>query len=615
MPPSGKTIKKVTKGTSESGHERVVLTISDDDRKKGTQSKDARAQSKDGENTNPGSAYPGKGTEASGHGDGDSKRNSGKEKELTEQCVITDGTPQFKAQHIVLLTVLLLPLLVVLTMLSCRCLGSRRPHGEQGHSPGAGDFGPQRGICATGLAEGLSGTGERRPQTVFVVFLVAFQILTKVNITVILTTAHLMVTKELSTGGGHVTDSQSVLGGATSGLLIAVGPIGGCIAVVVIGCCRLLRWPRETCMGACTLVSLACVGFVVGLRMESFVMMMLCRLVSGCGEGAAFLGQCYLARLSSPSVRTELFGLVELGTAAGLVGGPLLASVTSTWFESAETGETALLATAALACSLFLFVRNCLPSNEALGCHNFTPDDQPCWKMDIAWPEETWSAVLTTLSCSTTRLLCRLVWESCAVMVLTAHFCLGYNYSGYGASLVICAYVIVQLVFVRCCTHMSDHNMVRVCELMELCGLIMIFRLPRDLHRTLQDDVMHRASALGNIMVFLMGSALFYTGNCLTAAPVNSWGTKACPHEVGLLFYNNVAINISIATGAFLSRLFAGTDPHQNMLVLILLPAVLIQMLILEMSIGRRCDRHGHHSLPTVRSIASPEASTDGQRA
>jgi len=147
---------------------------------------------------------------------------------------------------------------------------------------------------------------------------------------------------------------------------------------------------------------------------------------------------------------------------------------------------------------------------------------------------------------------------------------------------------------------------------MELIGLIMIFRLPRDLHRTLQDDVMHRESALGNIMVFLMGSALFYTGNCLTAAPVNSWGTKACPHQVGLLFYNNVAVQLSIAAGAFLSRLFAGTDPHQNMLVLVLLPAVLVQMMILEMGIGRKHDGHGH---PTAISFASAEASTDGQRA
>mmetsp|Transcript_58910 Transcript_58910/g.113621 ORF Transcript_58910/g.113621 Transcript_58910/m.113621 type:complete len:130 (-) Transcript_58910:456-845(-) len=124
----------------------------------------------------------------------------------------------------------------------------------------------------------------------------------------------------------------------------------------------------------------------------------------------------------------------------------------------------------------------------------------------------------------------------------------------------------------------------------------MIFRMPRNLHQTLQDDVMHRESALGNIMMFLMGSALFYTGNCLTAAPINSWGTKACPHQIGLLFYNCVAIMLSIAAGAFFSRLFVGTDPHQNMLVMVLLPAVVVQMVILEIGLGRQDRGHG---LPT----------------
>merc|ERR1719277_1444765 len=72
----------------------------------------------------------------------------------------------------------------------------------------------------------------------------------------------------------------------------------------------------------------------------------------------------------------------------------------------------------------------------------------------------------------------------------------------------------------------------------------------------------------------------------MTSAPLNSWGTKRGPRDAGILFYNNLAVQIGVCGGAYLSRLFAGTDPHQNVLVFALLPVVFVQVLLSEVALG-----------------------------
>jgi len=310
--------------------------------------------------------------------------------------------------------------------------------------------------------------------------------------------------------------------------------------------------------------------------------------VSGLGEGAGFLGQTYLARLSSPGERTEIFGMWELGVAAGLIGGPTITSLSSSLADKDQaTGEGGVWITAALAFLLLSATWGCFPSSTELTERaGYDAAERPCWHMDADMPEEKWVAVLVTSASTTVRLLSRLVWEASAVMVLTAHFCLGYSYSGYGASFVILFHLSAQAIFVKFCSWMTDHNLVRCCECIELCGLLLIFRLPRDLDKTIEDDIIHRESALVNIMIFLIGSGLFYAGNCLTSAPLNSWGTKRGPREACVLFYQNLAVQAGVCGGACLSRLFAGADPHQNTLVFVLLPTVLAQILLSEMGLG-----------------------------
>jgi len=227
------------------------------------------------------------------------------------------------------------------------------------------------------------------------------------------------------------------------------------------------------------------------------------------------------------------------------------------------------------------------PSNEELRADSFERGSAAPWQLDATMNEEKWVATLVTCSSTTARLLTRLVWEASAVMVLTAHFCLGFAYSGYGASFVVVFYLVAQIGFVQVCAKMTDHELVRACETLEVIGLVLIFRIPQGLQETLRDDILHTWHAMFNITVFLLGSGLFYTGNCLTSAPLNSWGTKRGPREVCILFYQNLAVQVGVCGGCYLSRFFAGTDPHQNTLVFVLLPVVLAQILLSELGLGR----------------------------
>eukprot|EP00928_Gymnodinium_smaydae_P077627 TRINITY_DN61016_c0_g1_i1.p1 TRINITY_DN61016_c0_g1~~TRINITY_DN61016_c0_g1_i1.p1 ORF type:complete len:116 (+),score=3.60 TRINITY_DN61016_c0_g1_i1:41-349(+) len=86
--------------------------------------------------------------------------------------------------------------------------------------------------------------------------------------------------------------------------------------------------------------------------------------------------------------------------------------------------------------------------------------------------------------------------------------------------------------------------------------------------------------------LFLLGSSLFYTGNCLTSAPLSSWGTKRGPREACTLFYNHVCVQVGVCAGAYVARLFSGLDPHQNTVVALLTPMVLAQGCLSELGMS-----------------------------
>ncbi|CAJ1409550.1 unnamed protein product [Effrenium voratum] len=311
---------------------------------------------------------------------------------------------------------------------------------------------------------------------------------------------------------------------------------------------------------------------------------MIClRFLGGLGEGALYLGHVYLARLSSPDQRTRIFGYWELGTAAGLVGGPAIASALagSAWNDLLPgTGELMTLSVAAAAAVLLLLVSALFPSSAQLSISG-----KEMLPVAPVLAAKEWTVQLTLSGSTVVRLLLRLAWEAAAWIVLATHFCLGHEKSGYGITATFCLYMAGQGVFVLLCQHYSDHQMIRSCECLELLGLVLMFRMPSDVETTLMEDVMG-SSAFVRLGLFLLGSAFFYTGNCLTSAPLSSWATKHGPRSETVMLSAHLAIQSGVCAGGLLSRIFTSMDPHQNMIVAMLLPVVCMQIVLSELGIG-----------------------------
>jgi len=566
-----------------------------------------------------------------------------------ERCVITGGSLSFSFAHWVVLGVVMVPLVAVIfivgqirwgTLSACASLGvscvpwatphpspaantlcggaGTRPQMLRRFIPAPGDDLSTLGPYSTVLASDQASEHRLAPSVV--VLLVCLVVLLKLNVSQLLTTSHLIVSAMDTRAAIHVANKSvevddvqgerrpdvmsaletfgslldagrnEGLGGAVSGVLIGAEPFGGIIGVVFVSHC-MLPIPRQTLVGACVLVFIGSALSIVALSGHSLPLLFMSRVLGGTAEGALFLGQTYLARLSSKERRTEVFGYWELGTAMGLLGGPTATSIVSTYFFPGNPGMAGACMMAALSCWLGTLLSVALPSNDDLGAAYFAARQRADWLPDEDMSSEKCVVALVNTTSTVVRLLMRLLWEASAVLVLAAHFCLGHVYSGYGATSVICMYLISQLIFVHLIRRLklTDHGLIQICEFMELCGLLMMLRRPRDAQAIEREDVMDSGSSVMNILVFLTGSSLFYAGNCLTSAPLGSWSTKRGPREACVLFYSHIAIHGGVCLGACLARLFTGTDPHQNTLVILLLPMVLAQVGLSE--IGLRVGR------------------------
>lgn len=52
------------------------------------------------------------------------------------------------------------------------------------------------------------------------------------------------------------------------------------------------------------------------------------------------------------------------------------------------------------------------------------------------------------------------------------------------------------------------------------------------------------------------------------------------------MFFAHLAIQCGVFAGGLLSRVFTSMDPHQNMIVAMLLPVVCLQIMLSELGIG-----------------------------
>jgi len=305
-------------------------------------------------------------------------------------------------------------------------------------------------------------------------------------------------------------------------------------------------------------------------------LMMVLRFISGFSEGCTFLGQIYLARLSSDDVRTEVFAVCEFGLAIGLAMGPVVTSI----FEFQDSlGVVGILAFSLGAYMMVLF-----PTNEELGSEILLEEEAilPCWRMDVDMNAQKWVAASVSWASSVSRPLLRLAWEGSAVMVLSAHYCLGYKITGYLVSGVIGMYLCSQSLFVRICGWMTDHKLIQHCEMLQLIGLFAMLRWPLDLVEAEEQDIRRASSVIWRVTVFVIASGMVYSGNCLMAAPMNAWSTKKGPRKNCVLMYNNLAVQLGMCFGAVSSRIFSGWDPHPNTVFITLLPIVLSHFCLSE---------------------------------
>eukprot|EP00928_Gymnodinium_smaydae_P087581 TRINITY_DN7182_c0_g1_i5.p1 TRINITY_DN7182_c0_g1~~TRINITY_DN7182_c0_g1_i5.p1 ORF type:complete len:514 (+),score=37.53 TRINITY_DN7182_c0_g1_i5:73-1614(+) len=451
----------------------------------------------------------------------------------------------------------------------------------------------------------------RRPSSSLVFLLVLLMVLLKLNVSQMLTTSHLIVTriseandKESDSNSTHASPDHplihmnrkdSPLGGVTSGVLIAAEPFGGVLGVLIASS-SFLESPREAFIGACGIVFFGSIGCIFAIQQSSLPLLLVFRVFSGLAEGSLYIGQTYLAKLSSAETRTEIFGFWELGTAMGLLSGPAITSVLSTFFSDGEhVGESGLRLIALLAAWLGTCMMAALPSSQALVEAATSASDaaeisemQHPWEFDRGMTPDKWIVAIVSTTSTVVRLMMRLLWEASAVLVLAAHFCLGHITAGYAATWVVCAYLLAQCLFVQVIrkTRISDHRIIQGCEVLELFGLMLMLRKPQDARVTEQEDVMESHSSYTNITFFLLGSSLFYAGNCLTSAPLSSWGTKRGPREACTLFYNHLCVQVGVCVGALLARLFSGLDPHQNTVVALLTPMVLAQACLSELGMS-----------------------------
>jgi len=502
--------------------------------------------------------------------------------DIPEHCVITDGVVTFSKLHVAVLLLMMLPVALVLLLIVCCNSGMLLGFWlGRNASPLAYDPGTRRSSF---------DIPRTMPPLSLTLLLVLLMVLMKINVTSVLTTAHIII-DGLKGQGAFPTASKFAWGsfqipseGLASGVLLASEPFGGIFGVLLVGA-YMLRKPKETVLASCAIVLICSIGFLLALRISSLLLMILLRFLSGLAEGSLYLGHVYLARLSATDARTKIFGYWELGTAAGLVSGPALASFLATgpWAQVLQgPGEAMAVCIAMLACCLMVAILLFFPSTSEL-CEDGAVGARPL--SGAALTDRAWTVQLTLSGSTIVRLLLRLAWEAAAAIVLATHFCLGHKMSGYGITVTFVLYMAAQSIFVMYCENFSDHTLIRSCEFLEMIGLVLMFRVPSDVETTLMEDVIG-ASAFIRLAQFLFGSALFYTGNCLTSAPLSSWATKFGPGSESVMFFAHLAIQCGVFAGGLLSRVFTSMDPHQNMIVAMLLPVVCLQIMLSELGIG-----------------------------
>eukprot|EP00928_Gymnodinium_smaydae_P042058 TRINITY_DN28386_c0_g2_i1.p1 TRINITY_DN28386_c0_g2~~TRINITY_DN28386_c0_g2_i1.p1 ORF type:complete len:938 (+),score=120.51 TRINITY_DN28386_c0_g2_i1:69-2882(+) len=515
--------------------------------------------------------------------------------DATEKCVVTTGQPFASfgpTQWFILLASMLPTCMTIMLVCSVKRSAQMAIDNPEAHLDDT---------VESVVAEEVDIDANARPSSTFQAMCALTNIILRLNVTSVLSNSHVLLEKAFQNSSSVIPDDTFLM---LSGAFIGAAPVGGVIGLMFIVRSRL-AFPREGCILTCLFVFVGNCGILFAMGRGDVYMMLFFRVITGLGEGSQFVCQTYLAKLTAPAHRTEVFGIFELGTAVGLVSGPFVTSM-----SKGPLGDSGgLIVTVGVSFAAFVLMIAIFPSNESLDAAGVEADEvyRPCWMLDVKMSAVKWIAASVMWSAAATRLLLRLMWESSAVLVLAEHFCLGYEFAGYGASSVVCLHVFAQSLFVKLCAGYSEHKLLKVCETVEILGVLLMLRWPQQVNETIQNDIRDQGPAFIHIVTFTIGSFMFYSGNCMSAAPMTSWSSKHGPRSSCVMFYNHIAILLGISAGATLSRMIAGVDPHQNVLVTLLLPVVFVQSLLVEtgfrsISIGKDDTADECSSLSSART-------------
>lgn len=508
---------------------------------------------------------------------GDAKKRSSDH--VVENCVVTSGWPKIGVEQVTAVClVLLLPFAAMLWLLCVRFdLVDPRNYNRNARTP----------------SEVIGSQNSGRPSEVFLYLITAVVFVQKLNMTVILSSSHVMTASAQNAKPG---DPKS-LGGISSGLLIAAEPLGGTLGLLFTSV-YLMPHPRQVFFMSTVLVfisNLVFFGVYEYGRLEDLIFL---RFISGFGESCFFIAQLYAVRTSSAEFRTRVFAVLEFGFAMGMVGGPLLTSV----FNARRSLVFVSLMAAALFCIIFL----CFPSDDDLGVQEVKAEEMArrCWQLDENLNLEKLIVSCVCWLSAAFRVILRLTWEGSAVLVLSSHFCLGYRFTGYLLGIVAGSYCIMQMVFV----HFSqgrddDHSLIRLFEGVQVFGVLCILQVPQDIVAE-EQEIFDPWSITQRVGFFIVASVFIYSGNCLMAAPMNAWSTKSGTRPSCVLFYTNVSVQIGGAVGPILSRIFLSVDPHPNTMFVLLLAIVGVHLALSELAFGTLAHHLAKHSNPALRVSA-----------
>jgi len=525
-----------------------------------------------------------------------------------------------------LLWALPVPATCLLVVLAFACVGFLWPARTHGASfkltatqkpvgPGTSWSGSR--ASSTGLASlghELTHNGPLEPPNVLVFAVMVAEFLMNANLTVAIPTSQHAVANSMKTVGFQdhlsrtIVHSGGMLGVYGIGALLAVFPFLLTTRISIRGCflaqCVCLVVGNSVFIGASSSLGREM------LRSWAETVLLLGRLLAGFEAGANYTCYMSLTHFTDYSVRAKYFALLNIGTGAGLVSGPLISSLAqfvNIGMSPSVQGSVWILALGLL---FFAFLVVAFPGqSELFALANLDVEEamrkaQGNYRSTCGTPHDStptkerraWMACITGLVITFLRIYFRLAWESGAAIVIAFQFYgnsdAGIRTTGLWIAAPLCLYVPGQMFFSRVTQGMSIESLSRWVLLFEVLGVLGMFSF-----WSVPDNAIGSVSWLAAMLVFACGSSVFYCANQFNAAVFTTWMTQfdLASHPV---LNKEIIIGLSmcmITTGYILGpslvRLMLANTLSQSCLASYLLIGVLLQGVCSE--VGVHFAEHG----------------------